>query len=145
MSEGSGTSSSPSWRLSPCSGCVYFQQHNQVAGKQSQLTGLQAQAAVLDASATKLQPYAQIEQMRSSLTQTTQSIYDARVSWSTIFEEISLVIPDNVRLTALNCTVPPTMLPGSTAAATAPGATATAPPTSPSPAKRTPQTTSPRS
>ena len=57
-------------------GLVYFQQHNQVAGKQSQLTGLQAQTAALDAQAAALQPYAQIEQMRGSLSQTTQNIYD---------------------------------------------------------------------
>jgi Tfp pilus assembly protein PilN len=95
-------------------GLVYYQQHSQVATKQAQLMQLQAQTAALTTQAAALQPYAQIEQMRSSLTQTTQSIYGSRVYWSTVFEEISLVIPDNVRLNTLNCTVPTTMLPGGT-------------------------------
>ena len=45
--------------------------------------------------------------------------------WSTIFEEISLVIPDNVRLTTLNCTVPADHAAGGAAAAAA--GTVTAP------------------
>ena len=105
-------------------GLVYYQQHSQVAGKQNQLTGLQAQTASLNNQAAALAPYAQIEQMRSSLSQTTQNINASRVYWSTIFEEISLVIPENVRLTSLSCTVPPNMLPGGTSSsASAAGST----------------------
>jgi Tfp pilus assembly protein PilN len=43
---------------------------------------------------------------------TAKQIYDSRVIWSSILQEISLVIPDTVQLTALNATVPPSMLAG---------------------------------
>ena len=93
-------------------GLVYFQQHSQVSSKQDELAGLQAQTAAVQAQAAALAPYAQIEAVRTAMTQTTKSIYDSRIYWSTIFEEVSLVIPDNVRLNTMNCTVPATMLPG---------------------------------
>jgi Tfp pilus assembly protein PilN len=105
-------------------GLVYFQQRNQVSGKQEELAGLQAQTAAVEAQIAALQPYAQIEAARTTMTQTTQGIYTSRVYWSTIFEQVSLVIPDNVRLTTMNCVVPPAMLPSeqSEGAAAAAGA-----------------------
>jgi hypothetical protein len=42
---------------------------------------------------------------------TAQQIYDARVDWSGILEELSLVIPDQVVLTDLTAQVPATMQP----------------------------------
>ena len=96
-------------------GLVYFQQRGQVSSKQNELAGLQAQTAAVQAQAAALQPYAQIESARTTMTDTTKSIYESRVYWSTILEQVSLVIPDNVRLTTMACTVPPVMLPGAAA------------------------------
>jgi Tfp pilus assembly protein PilN len=58
------------------------------------------------------------------MTQTAKGIYDARVYWSTILEQVSLVIPENVRLTSMTCTVPPEMLPGAAATGTTTAAVA---------------------
>jgi Tfp pilus assembly protein PilN len=99
-------------------GLVYMQQKGTVNDKQGELDQLTAQTAVVQQQIVALQPYAQIQTTRTAMTQTARSIYDAGVQWSTIFQEISLVIPENVRLVTLNCTVPPAMLPG---AATTPG------------------------
>ena len=122
-------------------GLVYFQQRNQVSGKQDELAGLQAQTAAVQAQAAALQPYAQIEAARTAMTDTTKGIYSSRVYWSTIFEQVSLVIPDNVRLTTMNCVVPPAMLPGATAEPVAQRQMLT----SRSPGSRTRRTTSPPS
>src|SRR5450759_3992203 len=74
--------------------------------------------------AVALRPYAEIQTTRTAMTQTAKGIYDSRVPWSTILQEVSLVIPENVRLQSLSGTVPVTMLPGS-AVPPAPGAAAT--------------------
>jgi Tfp pilus assembly protein PilN len=102
-------------------GAVYFWQSGQVSDKQDQVDALDAQIAAVNAEAAKLQPYADLQNKRVSMTTTARSIYNARVPWSTILEEVSLVIPDNVRLQSLACTVPPSMLPGAAAAPEAAG------------------------
>jgi len=108
-------------------GFVYMQQHNRVGQKQNELTQLQSDTQAVTAQAAALRPYATIETTRSAMTQTTKAITDSRVYWSTIFEEVSLVIPQNVRLESLNCAVPQTMLPGGgTAAATGTAGSGTA-------------------
>jgi Tfp pilus assembly protein PilN len=68
-----------------------------------------------------LQQFAVLQTKRTEMTATAASIDAARVPWSTIFEEISLVIPENVRLQSLTCAVPATMLPGPAAAPEAAG------------------------
>ena len=62
-----------------------------------------------------------LQTKRTEMTTTAEAIDDARVPWSTIFEEISLVIPENVRLQSLTCAVPADMLPGAAAAEAAGG------------------------
>ncbi len=105
-------------------GLVYFQQHAKVGEKQDELAGLQAQTQAVQAQAAALQPYAQIEAARATMTATTKGIYDSRVYWSTIFEQVSLVIPENVRLSTMTCAVPPAMLPGAAAESTTAAAAA---------------------
>ncbi len=61
------------------------------------------------------------------MTQTAKGIYDSRVPWSTILQEVSLVIPENVRLQSLSGTVPATMLPGPAVPPAAAGAVAATP------------------
>jgi Tfp pilus assembly protein PilN len=98
-------------------GLVYVWQSGIVNNKQDQLSQIQAQQAVVAAEAAKLAPYAQIQATRTAMTATGKAIYDARVPWSTILEEVSLVIPENVRLQSMSCAVPSTMQPGAAAAA----------------------------
>ncbi len=47
------------------------------------------------------------------MTETAKGIYESSVPFSTLLQELSLVIPENVRLQTLTATVPPAMLPGS--------------------------------
>jgi type IV pilus assembly protein PilN len=101
-------------------GLVYVWQNSQVNSKQSELDDLNAQVAAEQQKVAELQPYAELQAMRTDMTAAAKGIYDTRVSWSTILQEISLVIPDNVRLQTLTGVVPVTMLPG-TAVAVAPG------------------------
>jgi Tfp pilus assembly protein PilN len=93
-------------------GLVYVWQNGQVNDKQVELDGLTAEVAVVQQQALALAPYAAIQTTRTAMTQTAKGIYDSRVSWATILQEISLVIPENVRLQSLTGTVPATMLPG---------------------------------
>jgi Tfp pilus assembly protein PilN len=98
-------------------GLVYMQQNSAVSSKQAEVDQIAAETAQVQAEAAALAPYANIYSTRKAMTQTAQSIYEAGVSWSTILQEISLVIPDNVRLQTLSCTVPTAMVPGAPAAA----------------------------
>ena len=93
-------------------GLVYVWQNGQVNDKQAELDGINAELAVVQQQILALAPYAAIQTTRTSMTQTAKGIYDSRVSWATILQEISLVIPENVRLQSLTGTVPAAMLPG---------------------------------
>ncbi len=46
------------------------------------------------------------------MTETAKGIYESSVPFSILLQELSLVIPENVRLQTLTATVPPAMLPG---------------------------------
>jgi Tfp pilus assembly protein PilN len=96
-------------------GLVYVQQTSVVGDKEQELADLQAQEAALQQQIAALQPYQELQTMRTQMTETAKGIYSARVAWSNFLEELSLVIPENVSLTALNCVVPPPMLPGAAA------------------------------
>lgn len=100
-------------------GAVYFWQNGQVSDKQAEVDSLDAQIAQVNQQVALLQPYEELQTKRVAMTSTARSIYEARVPWSTILEEISLVIPDNVRLQSLTCAIPANMLPGAAAAAPA--------------------------
>ena len=98
-------------------GVVYMWQNNIVKTKEDELAQIQAQQQTVAAQAAALAPYAQIQAQRVLMTATGKGIYEARVPWSTILEEVSLVIPDNVRLQTMTCAVPAPMQPGAAAAA----------------------------
>jgi Tfp pilus assembly protein PilN len=106
-------------------GLVYVWQNGQVSNKQTELDGLTAETAAVQQQAAALRPYAAIQTERTAMTQTAMGIYDSRVPWSTILQEISLVIPDNVRLQSLSGTVPAAMLPGAAGPAAPAGALTT--------------------
>jgi len=97
-------------------GLVYVWQNGIVNSKQNELAQIQAQQAAVAAEAAKLAPYAQIQATRTAMTVTGKGLYAARVPWSTILQEVSLVIPENVRLQSMACAVPLTMQPGAAAA-----------------------------
>jgi Tfp pilus assembly protein PilN len=103
---------------------VYVWQSGIVTTKQNDLAQIQSEQAVVAAQAAALAPYAQIQATRTAMTATGKGIYEARVPWSTILEEVSLVIPENVRLQSMTCAVPATMQPGAAAAAGAAAASA---------------------
>ncbi len=93
-------------------GGIYLWQNNQVGDKEDEAAQLEADIAAVQTQAAALQQYAVLQTKRTEMTSTAKSIDAARVPWSTIFEEISLVIPENVRLQSLTCAVPANMLPG---------------------------------
>ena len=105
-------------------GLVYVWQNGQVTDKQVELDGLAAEASAVQQQAVALRPYAEIQTTRTAMTQTAKGIYDSRVPWSTILQEVSLVIPENVRLQSLGGTVPASMLPGPAVPPAAAGAAA---------------------
>jgi Tfp pilus assembly protein PilN len=107
-------------------GLVYVWENNQVNNKQAELDAISAQVAAEQQKLAALQPYAQIQETRTAMTAAAKGIYDSRVSWSTILQEVSLIIPDNVRLQSLAGVVPATMLPG-TAVTLPPGTAAVSP------------------
>ena len=98
-------------------GAIYYQRTTVVSSKQEELASVQAQITSVQSQIAALAPYARIQATYQGMSTTAAAIYQARVPWSTILEEISLVIPANVRLTALTCAVPPAMQPGGAGAA----------------------------
>ena len=97
-------------------GVVYMWQNNVLKTKEDDLAQIQAQQQVVAEQAAALAPYAQIQAQRVAMTNTGKGIYEARVPWSTILEEVSLVIPENVRLQSMTCAVPAAMQAGAAAA-----------------------------
>jgi Tfp pilus assembly protein PilN len=93
-------------------GVTYVWQNGRVSGKQTRVTALQTQVQQAQAQAAALQPYETLQSQRTSMADTAKQIYDSRVIWSSILQEISLVIPDTVQLTGINAAVPTNMLAG---------------------------------
>lgn len=93
-------------------GAVSFQQNAVLHTKEAELEELNAQVAAVQQQVAALAPYAEINKLRTSMTETATGIYAARIPWSSIIEEVSLVIPENVRLQQMVCAVPASMLPG---------------------------------
>lgn len=106
-------------------GMVYVQQSTAVSDKEEELAGLQSQTAALQLQIAALQPYQELQTQRMQMTEAATAIYDSRVAWSNFLEQLSLVMPDNVSLTTLNCAVPLPMLPGDSSADVAATATTT--------------------
>ncbi len=108
-------------------GLVYVKYRSDVSSKQNELTSIQNETTVVQAKIAELSPYAALQTQRTAMTQAAKGIYESSVPFSILLQELSLVIPENVRLQSLTATVPPAMLPGAAAAAggaAAPAATA---------------------
>lgn len=104
-------------------GLVYVKYRSDVSAKQDELTSIQQEIQVVQAQIAELSPYAVIQNQRTAMTDTAKGIYASSVPFSILLQELSLVIPENVRLQNLTVTVPPAMLPGTATieAAPAPG------------------------
>ncbi len=98
-------------------GLVYVKHSSDVSDKQDELARLQAETAVVQAQIAELSPYARSAGAAHGHDGDGEGHLRVRVSWSDHPQELSLVIPENVRLQTLTATVPPTMLPGAAAAA----------------------------
>jgi Tfp pilus assembly protein PilN len=96
-------------------GLVYVKYNSDVSAKQDQLASIQAEQAAVDAKIAELSPYAALQAQRTAMTETAKGIYQSSVPFSILLQELSLVIPENVRLATLTATVPPAMLPGTAA------------------------------
>ncbi|HEX5643170.1 MAG TPA: PilN domain-containing protein [Thermoleophilia bacterium] len=103
-------------------GLVYVKLNSDANAKQDELAAIQAETAVVQAKIAELAPYAELQAQRTSMTETAKGIEESSVPFSTLLQELSLVIPENVRLQTLTATVPTTMLPGTALAEAAPGA-----------------------
>jgi Tfp pilus assembly protein PilN len=94
-------------------GGVYLVSYRQAASKQDTVDEKQAQIDQANQQLAELKPYEALQQGRDEIKTTGVAIYESRVLWSSILEEISLVIPDTVCLTQLTAAVPDAMLAGS--------------------------------
>jgi Tfp pilus assembly protein PilN len=103
-------------------GLVYVKYNSDVNAKQDELAAIQAETAVVQAQIAELSPYAALQAQRTAMTETAEGIYQSSVPFSILLQELSLVIPENVRLQTLTATVPTTMLPGAAVAEAAPAA-----------------------
>ncbi len=92
-------------------GAVYLMMNRQVATKQDQVNDLQAQVQEVNSQVAALKWAEQLQTQRTSMNETARQLYEARVDWSNILEELSLVIPEQVALTDLSAQVPATMQP----------------------------------
>ncbi len=103
-------------------GLVYVKLNSDANAKQDELAAIQAETATVQAQIAELAPYAALQAQRTAMTETAKGIYESSVPFSTLLQELSLVIPENVRLQTLTATVPTTMLPGTALAEAAPAA-----------------------
>jgi Tfp pilus assembly protein PilN len=106
-------------------GLVYVKYNSDVGAKEDELASIQAEQATVDAKLAELSPYAVLQAQRTAMTETAKGIYESSVPFSILLQELSLVIPENVRLQTLMATVPPAMLPGSAPAEGVAGAATT--------------------
>jgi len=104
-------------------GLVYVKERSDVNAKQDQLTSIQTETAAVQQQVAALSPYAALQAQRVAMTDTAKGIYESSVPFSILLQELSLVIPENVRLQSLTATVPATMLPGGAPAGTPASAT----------------------
>lgn len=79
--------------------------NNTAAQRKSELAGVEARAAQAEARATALAPYMRFTQMREARVQTVSSLVASRFDWSSVFHEISRVIPSDAWLTGMKGTV----------------------------------------
>ena len=93
-------------------GAAYVWQDNRVSEKNADLLSLNGQLDSASVQVTSLTPYRTLESQRIAMMKSAQDIYNSRVTWSSIMQELSLVIPDDVRILTFTAVVPAAMKPG---------------------------------
>jgi Tfp pilus assembly protein PilN len=94
-------------------GAVYFLTLQKVNDKQDEVDAVQAQIDTANSELDALRPYETVEKERVAMAATVKELYDSRVLWSAILEEISLVTPETIDFTQMTCDVPLNMVAGS--------------------------------
>jgi Tfp pilus assembly protein PilN len=106
-------------------GLVYVKFNSDVKTKQDDLASIQSETTTVQAKIAELSPYAVLQAQRVAMTETARGIYESSVPFSILLQELSLIIPENVRLQTLSATVPAGMLPGAASAGAAPASAGT--------------------
>jgi Tfp pilus assembly protein PilN len=100
-------------------GAVYVWQNNQVSTKTDDLTTVKDSIQQTRMQINALKPFKVLQDQRAQMMASATSIYNARVTWSSILQEISLVIPNNVVLMSMAANVPAGMQAGATSTSSA--------------------------
>jgi Tfp pilus assembly protein PilN len=107
-------------------GALYVFEAHSKSSKETELANLNSQIAQLNQQIAVLKPYEQQQAQRVAMSQSATQIYDSRITWSSILDEISLLIPETCQLTQLSGSVPASMLAGSALSGFQSGASGTA-------------------
>jgi Tfp pilus assembly protein PilN len=102
-------------------GVLYVFESQRLTARNQDVATQQSRLDAVNVEVAKLKPFEALQSQRASMTQSASTIVDSRVIWSSILEEVSLLIPDAVRLTGLTAAVPASMLSGTAAAGTGTG------------------------
>ncbi len=94
-------------------GVLYVFENQRASTKRQEVASLQSRLTQLQQEVATYRPYEIQQSQRAAMSQVATQIYDSRVVWSSIAEEISLLIPEECRLTELQAAVPAPMLAGS--------------------------------
>lgn len=107
-------------------GLAFLYTNRQVSNKQSEVDSVQGEIEQVNQQVAALQQYEALQSQRQQMSETAKGIFDGRLPWSNICEELSLLIPEDCYLVAMTATVPPEMQPGgSLTGAEAPAASGT--------------------
>ncbi len=93
-------------------GVLYVVENQRLNSRHQQVASLQGELDTVSAQIAQLKPFEALESQRAAMAQTASQIFNSRIVWSSIFEEISLLIPDTVQLTSLSAAAPANMLAG---------------------------------
>jgi Tfp pilus assembly protein PilN len=80
---------------------------NQIADREAQIAGLEAREAAATARAEALRPYADFAALSQARDATVTSLAQSRFDWERVLNELALVMPDDIWLTAATGTVGP--------------------------------------
>lgn len=109
-------------------GGTYYYYSSQVDNSQQEYANLQKTNASLGKQMQELQQYQDIQNQKQAKLNSVKTVYDQRVRWSRILDDISFVIPSDIWLSSLNASVNGTPV---TAGGTTPKAGAGSTPSAP--------------
>ncbi|HEV7769836.1 MAG TPA: hypothetical protein VGO66_04140 [Solirubrobacterales bacterium] len=80
---------------------------NQISDREAEVTRLQTETAETEAETAELSAYIQFHQAATQRIETATNLANSRFDWESPMRQLSLVLPDDVRLTSLTGTVKP--------------------------------------